>query len=160
MKVKNIIDEDFINYKKPSMFIITTKCDFKCCREACIDVCQNMDIVKQPDIDVDEEDLVLRYLNNPITKAIVIGGLEPFDTFYDLSELVLMLRRVYQNQDDIVIYTGYNKDEIQDKLSLLSQFDNIIIKYGRYIPGQKEHFDDVLGVNLASDNQYAEVLHG
>ena len=26
MKVKNIIDEDFINYKKPSMFILTTKC--------------------------------------------------------------------------------------------------------------------------------------
>ena len=35
-------------------------------------------------------------------------------------------------------------------------FTNIIIKFGRYIPNQKPHYDEVLGVNLASDNQYAE----
>ena len=37
-------------------------------------------------------------------------------------------------------------------------FKNIIIKYGRYIPDQEPHYDEVLGVNLASDNQYAERL--
>jgi hypothetical protein len=43
-------------------------------------------------------------------------------------------------------------------LLFLKNFDNIIIKYGRYIPGQEKHFDETLGVYLASDNQYAERL--
>ena len=30
MKLKNIIYEDFVNYKKTSMFILTTACSFKC----------------------------------------------------------------------------------------------------------------------------------
>jgi hypothetical protein len=30
------------------------------------------------------------------------------------------------------------------------------MKYGRYIPNNKGRFDKVLGVQLASDNQYAE----
>ena len=39
---------------------------------------------------------------------------------------------------------------------MLYDYKNIIIKYGRYIPNQTPHRDEVLGVNLASDNQYAE----
>ena len=38
---------------------------------------------------------------------------------------------------------------------MLSYFDNIIIKFGRYIPNKQSHYDNILGVNLASDNQYA-----
>ena len=34
-------------------------------------------------------------------------------------------------------------------------WDNIIIKFGRFIPDQKSTFDSVLGVELASQNQYA-----
>ena len=37
-------------------------------------------------------------------------------------------------------------------------FKNIIIKFGRYVPNQKEHYDEILGINLASSNQYAEVI--
>ena len=65
-----------------------------------------------------------------------------------------------------MIYTGYTKEELQNKiykdnisyLDKLKQYKNIIIKYGRYIPNQTPHYDEVLGVNLASDNQYAERL--
>jgi len=32
---------------------------------------------------------------------------------------------------------------------------NIIIKFGRFIPDQKSHMDETLGVELASPNQYA-----
>ena len=38
MKIKGIIDEDFINYKFPSMFLISSTCDWKCCKEAGIDI--------------------------------------------------------------------------------------------------------------------------
>ena len=37
----------------------------------------------------------------------------------------------------------------------LKQYDNIIIKFGRFIPNQEKHYDEVLGVELASPNQYA-----
>ena len=33
MKLKGINTEDFVNYKKPSMFLITSYCDFKCCKD-------------------------------------------------------------------------------------------------------------------------------
>ena len=66
------------------------------------------------------------------------------------------------SNDDLVIYTGYNKEEerSQDLINFIkrNQYKNIIIKYGRYIPNQTPHYDEVLGVNLASDNQYAERL--
>ena len=39
---------------------------------------------------------------------------------------------------------------------MLRKYPNIIIKYGRYIPDQEPHQDEVLGVRLASNNQYAE----
>ena len=32
----------------------------------------------------------------------------------------------------------------------------IAIKYGRFIPNQETHFDSMLGVTLASPNQYAK----
>ena len=35
---------------------------------------------------------------------------------------------------------------------------NVIIKYGRFIPNEKSHWDEILQVNLASSNQFAEEL--
>ena len=57
-----------------------------------------------------------------------------------------------------MIYTGYYPEEILDDVLILSKFSNIIIKFGRYIPGQKPHFDEILGVELANDEQYAAEL--
>ncbi len=97
----------------------------------------------------------MRYLNNPLTSAIVIGGLEPFEQSTELFRFIFMLRRVFGCNDDVVIYTGYTEDEIKDDVKNLSAYENIIIKFGRYRPDQEAHYDDVLGVNLVSDNQYA-----
>ena len=36
---------------------------------------------------------------------------------------------------------------------------NIIIKYGRFIPDSKSRYDNILGITLASDNQYAEEIN-
>ena len=44
---------------------------------------------------------------------------------------------------------------VQDKIKELIQYKNIIIKFGRYIPNKDKRFDEVLGVWLASDNQFA-----
>ena len=43
MKIRNLVMEDFLNYRKPSMFIISSFCDFKCCIDQGKDfsMCQN-----------------------------------------------------------------------------------------------------------------------
>ena len=38
----------------------------------------------------------------------------------------------------------------------LKELKNVIIKFGRYIPGQEKVFDEILGIYLASSNQYAK----
>ena len=154
MIIKGIQEEDFINYKKPSMFISFSSCTWKCEKECGRKVCQNGTLATTPNINIGVKTIVNKYINNPITKSIVCGGLEPFDTFDDLLQLIAYLRE--STDDDIVIYTGYYKEEIADRIALLSKYKNIVIKYGRYIPDQKEHYDEVLGVSLASENQYAE----
>lgn len=157
MKLKNIIYEDFVNYKKTSMFILTTACSFKCEREAnCIGMCQNFELVKSKTIEIDNDVLIDRYLNNGITESVVIGGLEPFDTFEDTLQFIKDFRE--KSDDDIVIYTGFNEDEIEDKIVILQKFKNIIVKFGRYRPNFQKHFDKVLGVELASPNQYAKKI--
>ena len=158
MKLRGYVEEDFTNYKKPSMFLITPYCDFKWCIENGNNICQNMDVIKAPIIDVDNDELIKRYLNNPITKSIVFGGLEPMDSFEEVREFINTLRWDYNCFDDVVIYTGYNADEIIDQCMRLSKFSNVIVKFGRFIPDQKSHFDEVLGVELASPNQYAVEL--
>ena len=154
--IKGIQDEDFVNYKKASMFIGFSSCSWKCEKECGKKVCQNGTLATSPNIQVDVDMIVNRYLNNPITSAVCCGGLEPFDTWDELYELITKFREV--TQDDIVIYTGYYKNEIENYINSLKQFSNIIIKFGRFIPDQVSHFDEVLGVTLASNNQYAEKI--
>lgn len=155
MKVKMILDEDIVNYKKMSMFIATCKCNFKCCTDLGLDICicQNSPIAKQKNIVIDDEKIVQRYLDNPLTSAVVIAGLQPFQQFDELYNLIKAFRE--KTDDDIVIYTGFYESQKQDEINKLKQFKNIIIKFGRFIPGQEVHKDRVLGVNLVNKQQYA-----
>ena len=158
IRLKGMVMEDFVNYKVPSMFLITSICDWKCCKEANIDIsiCQNQSLTKQPTKTYSYESIYQAYVNNPITKAIVIGGLEPFDQFEEIFQLILYFRA--QGCDDMfVVYTGYDKHELSE-LYMLKMLKNITVKFGRFKPNNKPHFDSVLGVNLISDNQYAEVI--
>lgn len=158
IRLKNIVFEDFVNYKEPSMFLITCFCDWKCCIEQGLDIsiCQNQPIAKDPNIDYEISKLIDLYLKNDITKSIVFGGLEPILQFNEVYSFIEEFRKVCN--DTVVIYTGYKKEEIADKIFQLQNFKNIIIKFGRFIPNQESHFDPILGVNLASNNQYAQKI--
>ena len=87
----------------------------------------------------------------------MIGGLEPFMQYDELLSLISLFRS-HGCLDPFVIYTGYREDELREQIQELSQFPNIIIKFGRFVPGQKRHLDSVLGVELASDNQYGKQI--
>ena len=157
MKILGIIDEDFVNYKKTSMVIEFPYCSFKCDKECGRPICQNGALANEPIIEIDAKKIVERYLQNPITEAIVFQGLEPFDSYEDMFDLMIEIRK--RTDDDIVIYSGYSYREIYHYADTIGHiFQNIIIKYGRYIPDVEPHYDPVLGVNLASDNQYAEKI--
>ena len=132
MKIKGIIFEDFVNYKEPSMTIEFPYCDFKCDKIWGRQICQNSELASSPTIEVPITRIVKLYMNNNITKAIVFQGLEPFDSKDDLYQLIKVFRE----------YTN----------------DNIIIKFGRFFPDQPHHYDKVLGVTLASSNQYAKKI--
>ncbi len=153
MKTTGLIEEDFVNYKVPSLFIGTSKCSFKCDKECGKNICQNSYLANAPVFEIDDAKLIKRYLNNDITEAVVIGGLEGFDTFDDMYAFIWRFRQICF--DPIVIYTGYYPSEIKDKLKKLFKFNNIIVKFGRFIPNDKSRYDEVLGITLASSNQFA-----
>ena len=152
MLVKDIVDTDIVNYKDISMFIIFPYCTFKCSKE----LCQNSKVALMPNIDISINSIIKRYISNPMSKAIVCGGLEPFDSWNDLYQLVTKFRD-NNIKDVIVIYTGYTAEEINDKgyIDILKKYPNIIIKFGRFIPNQPHYYDDLLGVELTSPNQYS-----
>lgn len=159
MRVKDIVIEDFLNYKEPSLFIVSAVCDWKCCQESGMDAgeCQNHSLASTQTNVVKDEMIYSAYMSNDITKAVVIGGLEPMLQFDEVINLIDYFR---SNNTDcpFVIYTGYTEDELEIKLKVLSTYSNIIIKFGRYIPNRNSVFDPLLGVELASDNQYAKQI--
>lgn len=157
MYVKGIIEEDFVNYKVPSMFINTCICDFKCCTEAGIstNICQNSELMRMEKRWVADDVIYQHFKNNPITKAVVVGGMEPFLQSAELIDLINVFRR---NGEDapFVIYTGYYPHEVREVLNELRYKGNIIVKFGRFVPNSQSRYDELLGITLASDNQYAE----
>jgi len=157
MKLKNLIDYDVVNYKLPAMFLIFPYCTFKCDKECGEPVCQNSALAREPIIEIDTEEIVRRYLANPLTHAVVCGGLEPFDSGEDLNDFIELFR-VF-SKDPIIIYTGYKEEEINSfYMKILENYGNIIVKFGRFIPNSPHIFDTVLGVELASNNQYAKYI--
>lgn len=156
MILKGIIDEDFINYRKPAMVLEFPYCSFKCDKECGMQVCQNSTLATAPNINVSIDYIVQRYIRNPITSAVVLQGLEPLDSWYDVIGFIHTFRK--ETNDDVVIYTGYIETETCTSIQELYKYNNIYIKFGRFIPNQEPHYDEVLGVNLASDNQYGKKI--
>ena len=155
MLIKGIKDECFGDFKMPGMLIVFPWCKgFKCDKENGNQICQNSHLANEPVIEIAPQEIVDRYLNNPIPKALICGGLEPFDSIHELYLLITEFRK--KSDDPIVIYTGYTEDECNQMLGFqqIKWSGNIYIKYGRFQPNHQPHYDDILGVTLASNNQY------
>jgi hypothetical protein len=161
MKIKGLKDVDYVNYYKPSMFIIFPSCSFKCDKENGCSLCQNSKLAHESTLDISLLAILDRYESNPLSKAIVCGGLEPFDSPNDLISLVSAARECRGIEDDIVIYTGYTEEELVGTYvyETITLHKNIIIKFGRFRPNETPHYDEVLGINLVSNNQYAKRIN-
>lgn len=135
------------------MNVLFPYCSLKCDKECGEAVCYNSPLLREPIVEVNPVVLAARYMINPLTEAIVCIGMEPFDSWEDLKALVAAMRD--RTNDDIVIYTGYYDYEIPEQIAWLKKYQNIVIKFGRYVPHQKSKYSEILGVTLASPNQYA-----
>ena len=157
MIVKLVKQDDFVQYKKPCVVVCFPNCTWKCCTEAGIptSVCQNQEMCGLKDIDITPEDVYNLYKESLFAESICCSGLEPMLRFDDVLSLLKYFRE-HDCNADFVVYTGYYRNEIEDKIEQLAKYKNVIVKFGRYIPNQEKHYDEVLGVWLASDNQYAE----
>lgn len=158
MRVTNIVYEDFVNYKKPSMFLGSIGCDFKCCTEGGYDIsiCQNSSLAQSKVLDLSDCEIYSKYMQNSITEAIVIGGLEPMLQWGEVLDLIYFFR-ANDCEDDFVIYTGYTEKELEKTILWnFKKFKNIIFKFGRFRMNEPHHYDEVLGVELVSPNQYAK----
>ncbi len=158
MRIKTIIEEDFAHYKKPVFLICSAFCDFKCCKEqkVPITVCQNESWSHNKTINYSDKEIIKRYLHNPLISNICIAGLEPFEQTEEVLQLIKEFRKY--TADTIIIYTGFIKEEVKKETTELCQYSNIIIKFGRYILNAEQRFDSILGITLASNNQYAEKI--
>lgn len=136
--IKSILTESFADYKKCSLVIGGCTCTWKCGKE----LCQNSKLALSPTKEIDVEKIVEEYMKNDLTSAIVFAGLEWLDQFLELLECIEAFRE--KTMDDIVIYTGYDKEEITEHLMTLKKYKNIIMKFGRFITNQKPHYDTVL----------------
>lgn len=155
--VKEVKDEDIVNYKRTSMFVAFPHCTFKCEKESGVRCCQNSALATQSIVVIEESAIVERYMSNDLTSALVIGGLEPFDDMEALTSLCREFRK--RTNDEIVIYTGYEESEIVTDVALVFAAcgkTGLTIKFGRFVPNLNRRFDEVVGVVLASENQYAK----
>ena len=161
IELKGIIWEDMVNYKKICTTLMFPKCNWKCDKENGIQLCQNRGLAAVPSQWHDIDNIMNTYMHTYLSEAIVLQGLEPLDSPVDCYIVAAALKQ-WKIDHDLVIYTGYNPNEnevdnIIDSISYLTP-GHLIVKWGRYIPNQTPHFDPVLGVNLASDNQYGEMI--
>ena len=160
IELKGIIWEDMVNYKKISTTLMFPKCDFKCDKENGTQLCQNRGLAAAASQTYNIDSIMETYLSNNLSEAIVLQGLEPLDSAPDLFTVAAALKK-YNITDDLVIYTGYNPEDNHARvidLILPEVPGHLIVKWGRFKPNQLPHYDKVLGVNLASDNQYGEII--
>lgn len=150
--VRNIkihgIKETFNDYKKVGMYVAFPQCSLNCKN------CQNAHLREVEPLEVSLDYLVKIILDNDLIDSVILSGMNPMDSFDDVMSLIREVRN--KSNIEIIIYTGMRESNLTNEIKKLKEFNNVIIKFGEYIPNSKEKFDEVLGINLASDNQYAK----
>ena len=149
---------DCVNNKDITFNIAAgVSCSFKCCPEH-PEICQNNPLCQQRVKHVFISKLVNQYVRQKLASSITIQGLEPLDNLIELLWFLWYLRK--QTSDAVFVWTGYTEEEAEWFIKVIKDLnlDNIFIKFGRFVLNGEPRFDDVLGVVLASSNQYCKKI--
>jgi len=152
------------DYKKFAIYLPTTFCTLKCMtelkqREIKLEEheeCHNHKLLGCNTIELSTLDIKTKYIdNNPLVECVILSGLDPMDDFDNSIKFIKEFRELDKKME-IVIFTGYEPEEIMDKINLLKEIDNrnITFKFGRFRPDLKPRYDEVGEVTLISGNQY------
>lgn len=135
------------------MLIATHSCCFKCLKEQNlpISICQNSHLLESQIKESSIEELINTYDKNILQESVVFAGLEPMLQFKEVYNFIEIFRK--NHNDDIVIFTGYYEQEIQEEINLLKEFSNIYLKVGRFLFNDKPIYDNIGKITLASSNQ-------
>lgn len=144
MLIKELIVEDFNSYMYPTTTVRLPSGDP-----------DEVPIFPMPD-----NGIIELFVYNDKTRALVIKNFAPLNSssFDEIIELLRKLRVEYKQKDSLfILYTDYDKKDIEDKLlALRSYVGPVIVKFGQYDPTYPPKMDSVLGIMLSSSNQYAE----
>lgn len=157
VKTDNITD-----YKKTSLLIAFPYCTGKC------KGCQNEHLrLSNTAISVSAKNIAKLYDNVQSNKAIVMAGLEPFDSFADVLDIISTVGKHSKRSCDFVVYTGYNEQEYKKRFEkkLVQMFKEdympyhkdgcLIVKIGRYDNEDREAwYNNTLGVDLINKSQF------
>lgn len=151
--IKDIIDEVYSDFNKIGMLVVVPKCKTRCWEKCGLspDICQNYHLNFTEKFNINNEDIINRYLENPLTKCIIFGGLDGFDSIDEILIFLEEFRKI--SKDDVVIYTGKELEDIEHRFNDLAFYKNIYVKYGHYNPNLNSIKDELTGVTLASENQ-------
>lgn len=145
--------EVFQDYKDSAILFSAIDCDWKCCREYGQSICQNQKMHGQREV-ILPFSRVLETICNSYTDAVIFGGLEPMLQADELVQCIEYLRQQGMSRP-IIIYTGYYPHEINTDTLIRLANCHVIMKFGRYDPSYEPKFDDILGITLASGNQFS-----
>lgn len=109
LKVSGIIKESVVDGPGIRYAIFTQGCFHKC--EGCHNP-QTHD--PQGGYFVDTEDLFQEIIKNPIISGVTFTGGEPFLHADKLADLAIKLNNAGMNDMNIIVYTGYTYEEIQN----------------------------------------------
>lgn len=153
--IREVVGDWYCN----AVLISSIACDWKCEKEGLTPLCscQNSHLTKLPNIELSSKEIIDIYIKHETAKALIFAGLEPMLQIDEILEIIKDFRKEF-SEDDIIIFTGYNKEELTPQLAKLRLYKNIYVKFGRYIADSKPKIDPVGGIILASDNQYIEKL--
>lgn len=75
IRLKGLIEEDFLNYRLPSMFLATCFCDFKCEKEDLTGAtfCQNSSLARAPIVEIEIKTLIDKYIKILFQKLLLLA---------------------------------------------------------------------------------------
>ena len=139
--------EVYNDYKKVGVLLATPTCNNNC------KYCQNEYLKKKKPIEYDISEIFNFVKKNKLIKSFIFGGLDCMDSFDQTYDIIKEIRKKFDY--DIVLYTGKLKTDINLEIEKLKNFKGIIIKFGKYKKNKEKKYDELLGITLASNNQYS-----